>query len=61
MKRLPTKPIKRHEFKPSHLQILRPMFPLIPLLILTAISALVPRPALAQEKVANGKCPPSNA
>ena len=58
MKRLPTKPIKRHDFKPSHLQILRPMFPLVPLLILTAISALVPRPALAQEKVANGKCPP---
>ena len=57
MKRSPARAVDRHS-NSGHLQILKATSPLLPLLILTAISGLIPRPAQAQEKVASEKCPP---
>jgi prolyl oligopeptidase len=58
MKRMPALAFDLWDFQPNRLQAFTAMFPLIPLLILTAISGLFPRPAQSQEKAPNGKCPP---
>jgi prolyl oligopeptidase len=58
MKRLPSRPLAQNHPRPSHLRVSGAMFPLIAVLILAATSCLLPRSAQAQEKAANGKCPP---
>jgi prolyl oligopeptidase len=58
MKRLSFRPIERNDPQPSHFKVSIAMFPLIALLSFATTSCLVPRSAQAQEKAANGKCPP---
>lgn len=58
MKRLSYRPVERRDSRPSYFQVSTAMVPLIPLVILAAISGLFPSPVLAQEKAANGKCTP---
>ena len=57
MKRSPARAIDRRP-NPDHLQILKAMYRLVPLVMLAAISSPIFRPAQAQEKVASEKCPP---
>jgi hypothetical protein len=58
MKRLSSRSVARSDSRPSHLQVFTAMFRLIPLVILAVISGLFPRPVLAQERSASGKCTP---
>ena len=58
MKRMPVLPFEHWDFQPNYLQAFTAMFPLIPFLILAAISGLFPGTAQSQENAANGKCPP---
>jgi prolyl oligopeptidase len=58
MKRMPALPFNHRDFQSSHLQVFTAIFPLLPLLILAAISGVFPGPAQSQETVANRKCPP---
>jgi hypothetical protein len=61
MKRLSSRPVERRDSRPSYFQVFTAMVPLIPLVILAAISGLFPSPVLAQEKTGQWKMHSSNA
>ena len=58
MKSLPAQLAKLHHSKRSRLRIFTSAFAMVPLLILAAFFVTISAPASAQEKAADGKCPP---
>ena len=58
MKSLPPQLAKLHHSKRSRIRIFTSAFAMVPLLILAAFFGAISAPASAQEKAADGKCPP---